>query len=440
MKIKRFTVANMQAGLKEISEVLGPEAVILSNRRLGNGLEIVAGVDEQEFELYLQTQPESATQSDIIKADPNQIPDSLDKAAMSELFSAMADKNKQVFDSVQSAEQTQAPTQRAAPGFKPEPQVVDVPKEKPERARSEKSSVDSAALKSLRREIDDLKNLLKEQTEQLKEPITHPDISPQYERLEARMHALGFGRSVTQRLMKAYERDDSVDSNWRRVMNRLVNSLPAPLYDPLSEGGIYALVGPTGAGKTTTLAKLAAHGVKDFGQDNVAVISMDWFQVGGQQMLKSVTDILGVSYVPMKETDKLEAVLKKLASKKLVLIDTSGSAEAMSLWDRLMAEGNVHRQIQNLLVLPATLHCGAVNPFLGRLKNTQLVGSILSKVDEAGSFGSVLEPILKHRWPLWYVTTGQQIPQDIEVAESKSLVQRLVRSLQSEATEHAHAG
>ena len=58
MKIKRFTAANMQSGLKAISEVLGPEAVILSSRKLSNGLEIVAGVDEYEFALYQETLPE----------------------------------------------------------------------------------------------------------------------------------------------------------------------------------------------------------------------------------------------------------------------------------------------------------------------------------------------------------------------------------------------
>ena len=431
MKIKRFTVANMQAGLAQINEMLGPEAVILSNRRLADGLEIVAGVDEQEYERYLATQP-SVSGSDIIKAEPARAAEPLDQETMAELFSVMADKNRQAF----------AATQPPATASAPQPTVAS-----PSRPRGqpavEKTPIaaawDGEALHSLRQEIDGLKSLLKEQTEQLKEPASL-EMTPQYERLEARLTALGFGYSATRRLMQAYDREDTLDMNWRRLMARLASALPVSLYEPLATGGVYALAGPTGAGKTTTVAKLAALGVRDFGADNVAVVSMDWFQAGGQEMLTSVAGILGVECVLMQESDQLATVLARLAKKRLVLIDTSGSAKAMGLWSELMAKASLASKIKTLLVLPATMHGNAVSQFMSRLQAVVISGTILSKVDETGCFGSMLEPILRHHWPLWYVTTGQQIPQDIEFVDVKALIKRLVQGLKAEPVSYASVG
>ncbi|MEJ2065983.1 MAG: flagellar biosynthesis protein FlhF, partial [Reinekea sp.] len=312
----------MQTGLKQISEMLGPEAVILSNRRLADGLEIVAGVDEQEYERYQTMNPAAAPESDIIKANPVAASASMNKAMMTELFNVMADKNKQAFEAV--TPEVHSPESASS---KPAPVKATVRRHQPEPVADDEKSMDSDTLQMLRREIDGLKNLLKEQTDQLRESVS-TDITPQYERLEARLQALGFGHSSVRRLMQEFDRDDSLDINWRRIMMRLVTSLSVPLYQPLSTGGIFALTGPTGAGKSTTIAKLAAHGVRDFGQDAVAIISLDWFKVGGQEMLKSVTDILCISYVPMKETDQLRDVLAKLSDKKLILIDTCGSSEA----------------------------------------------------------------------------------------------------------------
>jgi len=439
MKIKRFTAANMQAGLTIISETLGPEAVILSNRRLSDGLEIVAGVDETEFELYQATLPEEVETSDIIKANPP-AEESLDKETMQQLFAAMSDKNQKAFadqEQVQPSPQAKAEPVTEAAYMRPEPKF-----EKEAQIRKNTLSApiqpepdtpkDDSAISMLRQEIDGLKDLLREQTEQLKEPVTPPAMSPQYERLESRLFTLGFTGSLTRKLIAQYDRDDSIDQNWRKIMGRLASALPAPLYEPLSNGGIFALTGPTGAGKTTTIAKLAAHAVKDYGSDSVAVISLDWFQVGGQEILRSVTDILGVKFHAMSEKESLTAVLKTLKNKRMVLIDTSGSSEALNYWNKLMNAESLRNKIQTVLVLPAVMHPSAVSQFIQQHTSAGFTAVILSKLDEAACFGGVLEPVLKHRWPIWYCTTGQNIPQDIEIGDPKKLTRRLVKGLQPE--------
>jgi len=435
MKIKRFTAANMQAGLKTISETLGPEAVILSNRRVANGLEIVAGVDEQEFERFAALQPSTSSQSDIIKANPN-VPDTLDTETMQQLFSAMADKNKKAFPG--STNQNSDPISEPSAGRASPRKVVnqsfsdDQQSALNQREADREPKFDVSAINLLRQEIDGLKDLLKEQTEQLREPAIHAAMTPQYERLENRLQSLGFGQSLIRKMLANYDREDSLDQNWRKVMGRLASALPVPLYEPLADGGVYALAGPTGAGKTTTIAKLAAHAVKDYGVESVAVLSLDWFQVGGQEILRSVTKILGVEFKALTEQDDLTVELARLAKKRLVLIDTSGSSEALAHWNALNSQAEIKNKVQTLLVLPATMLTSAVNQFIQQFKANIFAGTILSKLDESACFGGVLEPVMKHRWPLWYCTFGQNIPQDIEAADARKLTQRLVKGLKAD--------
>ncbi|WP_320822466.1 flagellar biosynthesis protein FlhF [Reinekea sp.] len=437
MKIKRFTAVNMQSGLKAISEVLGPEAVILSNRKLSNGLEIVAGVDEQEYALYQDSLPEAAPTSDIIKAkhtaagDTDRAP--LDQEAMQDLFASMADKNQQAFSQVKGQASGRAPR----PADQPKAQS-----KRPAEVLLESTPSDwiSPALPAapapdfslLRREIDGLRHLLQEQTEQLRNPLPLPVMSVQYERLEARLKTLGFTENLTAKLLRTYDREEALEQNWRKILGRLTSALASPLYEPLAQGGIFALTGPTGAGKTTTIAKLAAHCVKDYGASAVAVVSLDWFQVGGQEILRSVTDILGVEFHAMTEQESLSTQLNKLASKRIILIDTSGSAEALAHWNELMRTEPMAQRIQTVLVLPAIMHPASVNQFIAQHRSVDFNAVILSKLDESACFGGILEPVLKHRWPIWYHTTGQNIPQDIEPGDARKLTKRLVQGLQLE--------
>jgi flagellar biosynthesis protein FlhF len=449
MKIKRFTAANMQSGLKAISEVLGPEAVILSSRKLSNGLEIVAGVDEYEFALYQESLPEVQDAPVTANARPAapvaptpaaslNSADPLNPQAMKDLFASMAGKNKQAFSQVTNQPQTEVAHRRVNLAERPMAQRARAaePVAQPAnagwaaQAPAKAPAAAAADFKVLRREIDGLRELLQEQTEQLHTPLTA--MSVQYERLEGRLKALGFGDILSAKLLRSYDREDLLEQNWRKILVRLTSALDSPLYEPLAEGGLFALTGPTGAGKTTTIAKLAAHCVKDHGADSVAVVSLDWFQVGGQEILRSVTNILGVEFHAMTEDDSLSAVLSQFASKRTVLIDTSGSAEALVHWNKLIRTEPLAPRIQTILVLPATMHLASVTRFIDQLPALSFNAVILSKLDESASFGGILEPVLKHRWPIWYVTTGQNIPQDIEPGDAQKLTKRLVQSLKSE--------
>jgi len=364
---------------------------------------------------------------------------------MQQLFAAMSDKNQKAFQSHSNvnSEADSGETKQYLPSNSVIDESVEILKslEQGQAVRKiepiervETQPVSDQNMNILRREIDGLKDLLREQTEQLKEPTSSPEMSPQYERLESRLMTLGFSGGLTRKLLKFYDRDDSIDQNWRKIINRFSSALPIPLYEPLAQGGVFAVTGPTGAGKSTTLAKLAAHAVKDYGADTVAVVSLDWYQVGGQEILKSVTNILGVEFYPLSEHDSLENTLASLSKKRLVLIDTSGSAEALVQWRLLMQKKNLANLIHSILVLPTTMHPASINQFIGKSQSTYVGSVILSKLDESACFGGIIEPVLKNRWPIWYCTTGQEIPQDIEFAEAKNLTRRLIKALTNEAS------
>jgi flagellar biosynthesis protein FlhF len=125
-------------------------------------------------------------------------------------------------------------------------------------------------------------------------------------------------------------------------------------------------------------------------------------------------------------------LLSSLASKRTVLIDTSGSAEALVHWNQLMLTEPTAPRIQTVLVLPATMHLASVTRFISQLPSLVFNAVILSKLDESASFGGILEPILKHRWPIWYITTGQNIPLDIEPGDAQKLTKRLAQGLKTE--------
>ncbi|PTY36748.1 flagellar biosynthesis protein FlhF [Saccharospirillum sp. MSK14-1] len=440
MKVKRFVVASMQVGLKQVAEALGPEAVILSTRKLPEGTEIVAGVDEAEFARFEANRPAAPDPEAIIKAHPRQHDGQpkLDTESLKGLLENLAPHSRAAFGDLAPERPAPADTTESAPDSplarameaqqraelsaqRPAPKTETQPT--PLRAQS-----DEELMSLMRQEIDSLRQMLKQQTDFLQAPVMGAQ-TPQLEKLEGRLRALGLSESVQRSLLRHYDRDAALDANWRRLLARLASGLSVPVFDPLTEGGVVALCGPTGAGKTTTLAKLAARAVKRRGHDKVAVVSTDCYQLGAQDTLESVSQILGVDYRALGEDDSLAETLESLSHYHLVLVDTSGSADALRQWQAQVVDTGLDSRIQSVLVMPATANCESLNQFIQAFPSQHLAGAIITKLDEAPCFGSVFDSLLRHRWPLWYNTDGQRIPQDIDSVDPVRLVKRLARAL-----------
>jgi flagellar biosynthesis protein FlhF len=294
-------------------------------------------------------------------------------------------------------------------------------------------------MKAMREEIAGLRTLLEQQTDLLREPAM-PKLSPSIERLEARLDAMGISQPVKRSLVRHYDSESPLETNWRRLMGRLSAGLATPLLDPIQAGGAVALCGPTGAGKSTTLAKMAARYVRDHGARGLTIVSADYFQMGAQTALASVARILGVDYIAVRDGQALSEVLAELSHKQLVLIDTSGSREALQQWRLDVVDSGLEQRLSTVMVLPATAHETSIQQFLARFPGKVIRGAVLTKLDEAPCFGSLFDSLLRYRWPVWYCSAGQNIPRDLEPCDPAALVKRLMKSLKSAAPAMAKAG
>lgn len=433
MKVKRFVVPSMQVGLKQVAETLGPGAVILSNKKLAQGLEIVAGVDEADLADYVAKRGPQTDPDAIIKANPGARGEQprqpkLDQQSMQDMLQALAPKTRAAFNEPAPSETPPAAPRPSRPQPATpiaRPAVSEPPVEQGDR-------VDYSAQRELvsvmRQEIDSLRQMLQRQTDFLRE-APMPAASPQLERLEARLQALGLSASVQRSLLRHYDRDTPLDVNWRRLMGRLAAGLAVPVFDPLEQGGCIALCGPTGAGKTTSLAKMAAQYVKRHGNEGVAIVSTDYFQLGAQDTLASVARILDVEFIGLGEKDVLGDVLDRLQHHHLVLIDTSGSREAMRQWHKQVVQPGLESRLHTVMVIPATAHVDSLGQYVQAFPGRRVTGAIVTKLDEAPCFGSIFDCILRHRWPLWYSADGQNIPRDLGPCEPTRLVKRLAQGL-----------
>ncbi|SDZ82992.1 flagellar biosynthesis protein FlhF [Nitrosospira multiformis] len=198
----------------------------------------------------------------------------------------------------------------------------------------------------------------------------------------------------------------------------------------LEKGGVYALVGPTGVGKTTTTAKLAARCVVRHGASKVALLTTDSYRIGGHEQLRIYGKILGVSIHAVRDTQDLALVLNELRGKHIVLIDTVGVGQR----DQMVAEqvamlSGCGSEIKRLLLLNAASSWHTLDEVAEAYWGDGLAGAIISKLDEAVVTGCALDIAMRHNLPLYYVANGQRVPEDIELADAESLVNRMFDDL-----------
>ena len=219
---------------------------------------------------------------------------------------------------------------------------------------------------------------------------------------------------------------DTDPTRARGLMLGLISrKLPIAPSDPIETGGVIALVGPTGAGKTTTIAKLASRFAEAHAARDVALVTTDTQRIGAREQLYGFGRQLGIAVHEANSGTDLNQLLLKLADYKLVLIDTAGLGQrdraltAQLQW--LRAAG----QIRTLLVLPANTSFQDMDEVVRRFSAANPQGVVLTKLDETGRFGSALSVAVDHRLPVTWVTDGQDVPEDLHRASAANLVLRL---------------
>jgi flagellar biosynthesis protein FlhF len=404
MKIKRFVAPDMRQAMREVREDQGPEAVILSTRRLDEGIELVAAIDYDESLMR-----EAARHGAPLAAA------SADAEAVSKLHVASTGS---------AAPMARARAAAAVPP--PLSPMNDMPAMRP---LVEQAAQDTAQMRS---ELGSLREMLEMQLSSL----AWNDMErrqPLRARVLREMTRLGIEADVARALVA--ELPDQISAEQARYLplGMLSRSLTVSGRDLCGDdSGVIALVGPTGVGKTTTIAKLAARAVMRHGAEKVALVSTDHYRIGAAAQLEHYGRLLGARVYPAYDAASLRKVLEMLRGSHTVLIDTAGVAGSdprLTQQLEILADAS---GLRACLVLAANAQSQALDEAVRAYLPLKPHACILTKLDEAPALGGALSVLIRHRLPLDYTTDGQRVPEDIATADARVLVCRAAQSLKTQ--------
>lgn len=404
MNIKRFFGKNSKAALAQVREVLGEDAVILSNRTVDGGNEIMA---------FREDDMDSIPRYN----DPADHEDRYIEDAQTTSLEALFRKRTQ---------SDQAPI-AITDSYVPEASSDDYPVNLPTQGRSQPAPSDaSAQIANMMRELRSMRTVIESQLTEISwAAIQHRD--PVKSTTLGKLLSAGFSASLSKYLAENLpeKMEETAALKWAQTV--LINNLSTISKEDelLDQGGVFALIGPTGVGKTTTTAKLAARYVMKHGTENLGLITTDAYRIGGHEQLRIYGKILGVMVHTVKDEADLQIALKELKNKHTILIDTVGVSQR----DRMVAEqiamlSGANANIKKLLCLNATNTGETLIDVIQAYRGRGLDGCIMTKADEALTIGNVLDVIIREKLRLYYVADGQRVPEDINVANKQDLISR----------------
>lgn len=518
MKIKRFVAADMRSAMNLVRKEHGPDAVILSNRRIEEGIEIVAAAnyDESAVQRALEASrrdvapppaPKPRTAADAViaavtrrrSATPAPEPVAATTSAVAALARAAVGATGRTLDSADEIVPTRGSTGFAAtlaratvnePAlpeqiFAPFAEAIVAPAaavpanrarfpiDPPHEAHHESVALavqppplptaavagaqpasaatepaladaiveaapaptlapapvltvvaqDDAEIRQLRQEVAGMRQVIEREMNRFTDerlrgcPVraTALDLMDEY----------GFDAGLARDVAMQIPLETEAHRGRGLMLGLISRKLPIAPVDPLEEGGVIALVGPTGAGKTTTIAKLASRFAEKHAPRDVALVTTDTARIGAREQLYGYGRQLGIAVHEANSGTDLDQLLERLKDYKLVLIDTAGLGPR----DRALAAQlqwlRAARQVRTLLVLPANTSLGDMDEVVRRFGAANLQGLVLSKLDETGRFGNALSVAVDHALPITWVTDGQDVPEDLHRASAANLVLRL---------------
>ncbi len=427
MQVKRFFAADMRQAMKLVRDELGAEAAIIGNRRIAGGVELTAALD---YKL-----------SALAPRVPNiELEDELRKT-QSRIVSAQAELNNRGESDGTVNRQLFAGLPLDATDTHIEPTLEEPPRPLAQAyAPASAPAASQRGYDSMRSELNGLRELLEVQLGSLAWSQLQGS-RPAQANLWRRLQRVGLSGPLSRDLLDMIPDIEEPRQAWRMLLAHLARMISVPDVEPLEEGGVIAMVGPAGMGKTTTLAKLAARYVLKYGAQNIALVSMDSFRIGAQEQLKTLGRILNVPVTHVDPGQSLAQALDPLLRKRVVLIDTAG-LQASDPALRMQLESLAGRGIKsrNYLVLATTSQKQVLTAAYHSYKRCGLAGCILTKLDETASLGEVLSLAISHELPVAYLTDGPRIPDDLHLPRRHQLVTRAVNvQMQEEPSEEAMA-
>ena len=367
MNMRRYVAKDMRECLRQVREAQGPDAVILSTRRVEGGVEVVAAMD-------------------------------FDMAPAPALAPSLADMPSAGADDAVAA-------------------LADL---------AGRAPAPSASQADMQAELRSLRQLLESQLATLAwNDLTRR--APVQAEVLRELTQLGLANDLAASIIAELPARLDLARAQHRARAVLTHKLPVAEDRWLSRGGRVAFVGPTGVGKSTAIAKLAARRVLEQGPQGIALVSTDGVRFGAQEQIQNLGRLLGVAAYAVDHPRELERLLASLEDSSLVLIDTAGTSQRdPRLAAKLAALAGTHPQLEMALVLAASSQAGAAEEVIARFAAVRLAACILTKIDEATRLGGTLSALIRARLPLTWVSEGQRIPEDLVPARAHQLVVRAV--------------
>jgi len=451
MNIQRFTAATSREALAKARMAFGEGTLILSNRPTENGVEVVATAEDTLAELdqsyggntgnsagsnkFLQAQPKEPSYKEVA----SQVEEDAAQLAMSTLsfqdyvrermakrrLEAVPEQSPKLIRipqdvpperPVASPERKQAAAQPATPS----------PKSAPAR-KSGPAAAASAVPHGIERELHAMKALIEDRFNTMNW-LGQARQNPIQANLMLKLIRAGYSPTLSRTILERMPETGDAQQSMQWVMDVLERNLrtDAGALELHEEGGVFALIGATGVGKTTTAAKLASLCARRHGPTSVGLITLDTYRVGAQEQLRAYGKMLGVVAHLAHDRAALQDLLGLLAGKKMVLIDTTGLAPRDPR-KREMMELLEIPDVKRLLVLNAGGHGDTLEDTVTHFKSPKAQQVIFSKIDEAVKLGPAIDAAVRHQLVLRGVTTGQRVPEDWEAANASKLIRASLR-------------
>ncbi|MBV7298562.1 flagellar biosynthesis protein FlhF [Enterovibrio paralichthyis] len=529
MKIKRFFAKDMRTALAEVKEALGADAVIMSNKKVTGGVEIVAAVDteaptrdvrkdaakaqvaqsmdraqqarrlaEDTVHLRRDISKEAARKplggalgskfSSLLDRYQSQLPDNSrnqepesEADSLSALLARQGDARRRQSENAYGAA-PQQPQRRPAPsnghnngnangmsGFsrsqqqaksdelsrlyrqKRDENAPRAQQQRPQQMQDDRfgglrneprkpaAPRQQDEIEAMRKEMATIRSLLEHQLSGLmwqeverKEPLRAMLIK--------RLEKMGISPVLADQLAGYIPEDTPPNEAWSELMELVADQVITTSENLLETGGVIALLGPTGVGKTTTIAKLAARAAMDFGPEEVALVTTDTFRIGAHEQLATYGRILGCPVKVAKDADTLADILYQLRHRRLILLDTAGMGQRdlrlSEQLDTLIQSSGSH--IRSLLVLPATSQRRVLQETIDHFRRIPLSGCVLTKLDESLSLGELLSVTIENALPVTYLADGQRVPEDIRQASGRYLVNKASELMDQDSEQQNH--
>lgn len=496
MKIKRFFAKDMRAALSQVKEELGADAVIMSNKKVTGGVEIVAAVDadtepmpdkpapkaqQQSANAYSQAHRQLADDQVQLRQRQQSHARQNGQSKRPPRFSAMLDEyreqsqptepeteadsltallqrqQKQSGHGSRSQPPTDARQSALGRGYEPRRQLKSngrsgwqdaspaprsspaKPQLDPSRFEGRQSQASDKEIDAMRQEMASIRSLLEHQLSGLMwQEVERRE--PLRAMLIKRLERMGLSSELADQLACYIPEETPPNEAWQALLDLVADQVITVDENMLETGGVIALLGPTGVGKTTTIAKLAARAAMEFGPEDIALVTTDTFRIGAHEQLATYGRILGCPVKVAKDADELADILYQLRHRRLILLDTAGMGQRdlrlSEQLDTLMQNSGSH--IRSLLVLPATSQRRVLQETIEHFRRIPLSGCVLTKLDESLSLGELLCVTIENALPVAYLADGQRVPEDIRQATGQFLVVKASEMLESGTDQHNH--